>query len=595
MPYRTVALFAALLSSFAASITPAYAGIHRASMIQQTAGMHTIYVPMALASSASEPVTTPTPTPSPTPTPRPDNGDLVIDNHELPFTWIGEPKDAACGITSQSNWTYASNETDGVTNDVAAVWRPTIPTAGQYKVVAHIPSDCAGLPALTTNARYEVTHAGGTANVTINQSTQRGWVDLGTFGFNAGTSGSVRLTDLTSESYADRRAIVFDAVQWVPVVTPTPTPSPPTSTSLKAFWESRDFASGTLDGTSRTGSGDATSLVLNRSTLKSGTDTTGRYNRSAYLYGRYTGPVVERTFKQAVISWQANAPQGTWIEVELRARAGTTWTTWYSLGVWNETNQPFRRHSVTGQDDTYASVRTDTLAMKLAANAVQARLTLFTTNSTTTPTVRAYGISFANGTEQAGTVPSTGLRSNLAVPKRSQMIYPDGGEVWCSPTSTSMVMAYWAGITGPTTLNRTVPTVKEGVWDYVYNGGGNWPFNTAYAAAAGLESKVVRLSSLAEVEQWTAAGVPVIVSFAFTEGELAGTPIPKSNGHILVVRGFDAAGNVLVNDPAASTNEGVALTYNRLQFEKVWLKYSNGTAYLTYPAGWNVPASNGHW
>ena len=27
----------------------------------------------------------------------------------------------------------------------------------------------------------------------------------------------------------------------------------------------------------------------------------------------------------------------------------------------------------------------------------------------------------------------------LAVPECSQMVYPDGGQVWCSPTSTSMV------------------------------------------------------------------------------------------------------------------------------------------------------------
>jgi hypothetical protein len=393
----------------------------------------------------------------------------------------------------------------------------------------------------------------------------------------------------------DAMVQMYIPISAAPVSSTPPPSAPPVGSTVKSFWESRDFPNGLLDGTSRTGSGDATNLVLNRTALKSGSDTSGRYNNGTYLYGRYTGPVVARTFKQAIISWQANTPQGTWIEVELRTRVGDTWTKWYSMGVWNEANQPFKRHSVAGQGDTYANVATDTLAMKLTPNAVQARFTLFTTSSSTTPTVRSYGISFTNGTDQAGTVPSTGKRSNLAVPKRSQMVYPDGGEVWCSPTSSSMVMAYWGNVTGQTALVRTVPTVKDGVWDYVYNGGGNWTFNTAYAAAAGLEGKVARMTSLAEVEAWTAAGVPVAVSIAYAEGELDGTPIRKSGGHILVIRGFDAGGNVLVNDPAASTNEGVALTYNRLQFERVWLKYSNGTTYLMYPVGWNVPASNGHW
>ncbi len=29
------------------------------------------------------------------------------------------------------------------------------------------------------------------------------------------------------------------------------------------------------------------------------------------------------------------------------------------------------------------------------------------------------------------------------MPLRSQMIYPNGGEVWCSPTSVAMLLAYW--------------------------------------------------------------------------------------------------------------------------------------------------------
>lgn len=164
----------------------------------------------------SKPTQSPSPTQNPTPARRTDNGDLVIDNLESTFTWVGELFDAACGIENHSNWSWASNESDGITNDVAAVWRPTIPQTGQYRVLAHIPS-CSTVTNLTTDARYEIVHASGKANVTINQSTQRGWVDLGTFGFTTGTSGYVGLTDLTSESFYVKRAIMFDAIQWVPL------------------------------------------------------------------------------------------------------------------------------------------------------------------------------------------------------------------------------------------------------------------------------------------------------------------------------------------------------------------------------------------
>lgn len=361
--------------------------------------------------------------------------------------------------------------------------------------------------------------------------------------------------------------------------------------AAKSYWQTASFTAGTLEAVQQ-GSGG---LTLNSAALLTGTDTTGRYNGGTYYFGRYTAPVQTVSFLEAISSWQATTPVGTWVEVELRAQVSGVWTKWYSMGVWHQNDAPFKRHSVSGQGDKNGSVATDTLILSKAATAVQSRITLFTADRALTPTVRAYGITFSQGSDPAGTVPAAGLVSDLAVPKRSQMVFPNGGEVWCSPTSTSMVMAYWSNVTGNANLNQTVPTVVDGVWDYVYNGGGNWPFNTAYASAFGLEGKVVRLSSLAEVERWTAAGVPVIASIAYKSGALTGSPIPSTNGHLLVIRGFDTAGNVLTNDPAAATDDAVGITYNRLEFEHAWLDNSNGTVYLIYPQGWSTPTSNGHW
>ncbi len=168
---------------------------------------------------------------------RPDNGDLVIDNHEASFSSVGDLFQSACGVNNSSQWSWASSAEDSVTNDVVSEWRPKIASTGQYKVLVHIPSNCAGVGSYTTNARYEIAHAGGGAAVVINQQAQRGWVELGTWNFNAGSSGFVRLTDLTSEAFDQQRAVVFDAVQWqkvtqpapppAPTPTPTPTPTPP--------------------------------------------------------------------------------------------------------------------------------------------------------------------------------------------------------------------------------------------------------------------------------------------------------------------------------------------------------------------------------
>ncbi len=125
----------------------------------------------------------------------------------------------------------------------------------------------------------------------------------------------------------------------------------------------------------------------------------------------------------------------------------------------------------------------------------------------------------------------------------------------------------------------------NGVYDFVYDGHGNWPFNTAYAATKGMEAYVVRYTGLDQVEPWLAAGVPVVVSYAWKKGELTNAPIAASSGHLGVIVGFTAEGDVIMNDPAADSNEGVRRTYLRSEFEQLWLGNSGGTVYVIFPPG----------
>jgi hypothetical protein len=95
---------------------------------------------------------------------------------------------------------------------------------------------------------------------------------------------------------------------------------------------------------------------------------------------------------------------------------------------------------------------------------------------------------------------------------------------------------------------------------------------------------------LAKAEEYVAAGVPVIMSIAWCKGELTGADVESTNGHLLVLVGFDPSGNPVINDPAAPTNERVQRTYLRSEFEPLWLRSSGGTVYLIYPQGVTVPA-----
>jgi hypothetical protein len=174
------------------------------------------------------------------------------------------------------------------------------------------------------------------------------------------------------------------------------------------------------------------------------------------------------------------------------------------------------------------------------------------------------------------------LNTVIDVPECSQMVYPDGGEVWCSPTSTSMVLAYLDNYTGGDCELR-VRAAVDGVFDWIYDGHGNWPFNTAYAATQGYEGYVARFTSLEQAEQYVAASVPVVMSIAWGKGDLTGSSIDSTNGHLFVLVGFDPSGNPIVNDPASPTNEEVQRTYLRAELEPLWLQSSGGTVYLIYP------------
>jgi hypothetical protein len=133
-------------------------------------------------------------------------------------------------------------------------------------------------------------------------------------------------------------------------------------------------------------------------------------------------------------------------------------------------------------------------------------------------------------------------------------------------------------------------------YDWSYEGAGNWPFNTAYAAQYGLEGFVTRLRSLTEAERFIAAGIPLIASI---NGVLPGFLFTSTNGHLLVIRGFDANGDVITNDPAVRANAQARKVYPRLDFESVWLLGSTGTVYVIHPVGValppNVPGLPANW
>src|SRR5439155_670623 len=82
----------------------------------------------------------------------------------------------------------------------------------------------------------------------------------------------------------------------------------------------------------------------------------------------------------------------------------------------------------------------------------------------------------------------------------------------------------------------------------------------AYSTRFGLDGFVTRLRSLNEAQRFLNASIPLVASI---NGKLPGFLLGETNGHLLVIRGFDASGDVITNDPAVKTDEDARKVYRR--------------------------------
>jgi hypothetical protein len=302
------------------------------------------------------------------------------------------------------------------------------------------------------------------------------------------------------------------------------------------------------------------------------------------------GPAVPAApFTAAVPSWSAATPAGSWIEVQLRVGYGERWSQFYRIAQWDDHPAGSMRQSFGDQRDADGHVATDTLVLQATADAIQPRILLHATQDRQ-PSMRGLWIALS-GPPNNAVAALAGATPELAVPPRAQLDYPDGPNI-CSPTSVAMLLAYWYARTGDARLARfgerqALPEVVAPlVYDPVYEGHGNWGFNTAFAASLGLRAYVARFASLSELAPWVAAGVPPVISVAWGAGALDGAPIPASNGHLLVVAGFDGQGGVIVADPRGDSESEVRRVYAAGQLERAWQNNSAGTTYLVYPPEW---------
>lgn len=335
-----------------------------------------------------------------------------------------------------------------------------------------------------------------------------------------------------------------------------------------------------------------------------------RYDRAHWVSPWVRG---SHDFTRLIASWNAHTPGDSLIEVRVRGRTSSGATSsWDVLARWTASDRFTQRRTAGTQPDDLASVNVDTW-QTAGLRDHQLRVTLMRqTGKRYTPSLDAVGAVVSRLPASAGATSKPGPARGkvLPVPRYSQMVhsghYPrwgNGGQAWCSPTATSMVLGYYGAL--PKRKERSwvpkghpqpfVDHAARMTYDYAYDGAGNWPFNTAYAAPRVGHGFVTRLRSLREAERLIVAGIPVVASIAFGRGELRGAPISRTNGHLVVIVGFTKAGDVVVNDPAAPNNRTVRRTYDRGQLERAWLNASGGTVYVIHDDAHPLPGSPTNW
>ncbi|MEU2249052.1 peptidase C39 family protein [Streptomyces sp. NPDC019224] len=408
-------------------------------------------------------------------------------------------------------------------------------------------------------------------------------------------SPTSRRTVLAAAVAAAAGAVTLSSAASAAAAPHRDTPAPP-SVDNHAWTTYTDWRSGHGAGT-RAAAGRRAGLVIAHPLGR--TDYTDPHTgtTAAWEYATWTSSAhlssVPAT--EVIASWNAETPAGTWIQIELCGRySDGTDTPWYVMGRWAAGDADIRRTSVDDQSDGKSSIWTDTFSVDDAASGLRLlsyrlRLTLYRTPGTRlTPTVWRLG-AMASDIPDRFTVPAStpGLVRELPVPRYSQNVhvgqypeYDNGGEAWCSPTSSQMIIEYWGRRPTAEDLAWVEPGLQDPqvchaarfTYDNQYEGCGNWPFNAAYAATyRDMSAAVTRLGSLKDVETLVRAGIPVITSQSFLKEELTGAGYGTS-GHLMTVIGFTADGDVIANDPASPNDDAVRHVYKRHEWETIWLR-----------------------
>jgi hypothetical protein len=147
----------------------------------------------------------------------------------------------------------------------------------------------------------------------------------------------------------------------------------------------------------------------------------------------------------------------------------------------------------------------------------------------------------------------------------------------CSPAVMCMMLARHG-------IRRSVLDMATETYDAPADAFGVWNRAIMSAAEHGMDGYITRLRNWGEVHQALQSGALVGASIRMQPGEVKdplnqfGRRLEGTKGHIILIRGIQADGRIVTNDPA-SKDHGGSLTWDPASLGRAWFE-KGGVAYI---------------
>jgi hypothetical protein len=269
-------------------------------------------------------------------------------------------------------------------------------------------------------------------------------------------------------------------------------------------------------------------------------------------------------FNELLISWNAKRPMQGHYVILCRLLIQDQWSPWLLYAVWGDTHQ-YSFHDTTSQAPVQSFQDQVEVLEGTRATGFSIRVEAYGG-----ATLEEFYTLFACASELSSHPLPWSLPSipqiSLSVPRISQLcLTHPRSQSFCSPTSTTAVIRYLSK-----TQLQPLQFAKQ-VYDAGFDIYGHWPFNVAQAFVElghAWQCFCVRLPHIEWIWESLQLGCPVVIS---VKGNLPGANLPYTNGHLIVIKGYDVnTQQFLCVDPAFPSDEETEIAYPWRELLEAW-------------------------